>query len=93
MVATTVEEAVAAAAPLIEQSGNPVVVVKSQIHAGGRGKGTFQEHSRLARRERRDCRAVKGGTAAAEEEVVDLAQKMLGSTLVTIQTGPSRASR
>ena len=44
VVATTVEEAVAAVAPLVEQSGNPVVVVKSQIHAGGRGKGRFKEH-------------------------------------------------
>ena len=37
--ATTVEEAVAAVRPLIEESGNPIVVLKSQIHAGGRGKG------------------------------------------------------
>ena len=43
-VATTVDEAVAAVRPLIESSGNPVVVVKSQIHAGGRGKGRFIEH-------------------------------------------------
>ncbi len=41
---TTPEEAAAAVAPLIEESGNPVVVLKSQIHAGGRGKGTFVEH-------------------------------------------------
>ena len=46
-VATTVEEAVAAVGPIIEQSGNPVVVVKSQIHAGGRGKGTFKEYPDL----------------------------------------------
>ena len=43
-VASSVEEAVAAVAPLVEASGNPVVVVKSQIHAGGRGKGRFLEH-------------------------------------------------
>ena len=45
--ATTVEDAVAAVRPLIEESGNPVVVLKSQIHAGGRGKGTFKEHPDL----------------------------------------------
>ncbi|MEX1091975.1 MAG: ADP-forming succinate--CoA ligase subunit beta, partial [Acidimicrobiia bacterium] len=84
--ATTVDEAVAAVRPLIEASGNPVVVVKSQIHAGGRGKGTFKEHP--------DVGGVKvvtagidGGIEAAEAAVRDLAGKMLGSTLVTIQTG------
>ena len=46
-VATTVDEAVAAVRPIIEESGNPVVVVKSQIHAGGRGKGRFKEHPDL----------------------------------------------
>lgn len=84
---TTVEEAVAAVRPLVEASGNPVVVVKSQIHAGGRGKGTFLEHP--------DTRGVNvvtagiaGGVEAAEAEVRRLAEMMLGSTLVTIQTGP-----
>ena len=47
-VAATVEEAVAAVRPLVEESGNPVVVVKSQIHAGGRGKGRFVEHPDVA---------------------------------------------
>ena len=47
-VATTVDEAVAAVAPLIAESGNPVVVLKSQIHAGGRGKGRFKEHPEQA---------------------------------------------
>jgi len=85
--ATTVEEAAAAARPLIEESGNPVVVLKAQIHAGGRGKGTFQEH--------RDLRGVNviadgidGGPEAAEARVAELAAMMLGSTLVTVQTGP-----
>jgi succinyl-CoA synthetase beta subunit len=84
--ATSVDEAVAAVRPLIEESGNPVVVIKSQIHAGGRGKGTFKEHS--------DVQGVNvitdgidGGPSAAEQAVRDLASKMLGSTLVTIQTG------
>jgi succinyl-CoA synthetase beta subunit len=85
-VARSVDEAVAAVRPLIDESGNPVVVVKSQIHAGGRGKGTFAEHP--------DVQGVTvvtdgidGGPSAAEEKVRELAQKMLGSTLVTIQTG------
>jgi succinyl-CoA synthetase beta subunit len=86
--ATTVEEAVAAVAPIIEQSGNPVIVVKSQIHAGGRGKGTFREHPDL-RGVAVVTEGVKGGPAAAREAVGELARKMLGSTLVTIQTGPA----
>ena len=87
-VATTVEEAVAAVGPLIEKSGNPVVVVKSQIHAGGRGKGTFKEFPDL-RGVNVVTAGIKGGVAAAEAAVRELAGKMLGSTLVTIQTGPA----
>lgn len=86
-VATTVEEAVAAVGAIIEQSGNPVVVVKSQIHAGGRGKGTFKEYPDL-RGVNVVTAGIKGGVAAAREAVQELAKKMLGSTLVTIQTGP-----
>lgn len=85
-VARSVDEAVAAVRPLIEESGNPVVVLKSQIHAGGRGKGTFKEYP--------DVRGVnvitdgiEGGPSAVEAKVRELAQQMLGSTLVTIQTG------
>jgi succinyl-CoA synthetase beta subunit len=85
--ATTVDEAVAAVRPLIEESGNPVVVLKSQIHAGGRGKGTFQEHPDL-RGVNVITDGIEGGPEAAEAKVRDLAGKMLGSTLVTIQTGP-----
>src|SRR5690606_15533070 len=85
--ATTVEEAVAAVGPLVQETGNPVVVLKSQIHAGGRGKGTFKEHEGL-----RGGNVVldgrDGGVEAAEAKVRDLASGMLGSTLVTIQTGP-----
>jgi succinyl-CoA synthetase beta subunit len=77
-VAFTSEEAKAAAAELIGQTGNEVVVVKSQIHAGGRGKGRFKEHPELG-----GVKVVKGAQAAKEA-----ATKMLGSTLVTIQTGP-----
>ena len=86
-VATTVEEAVAAVRPLIEESGNPVVVLKSQIHAGGRGKGTFKEDPEL-RGVNVITEGVEGGPEAAEARVRELAGKMLGSTLVTVQTGP-----
>lgn len=58
----------------------PLYVVKSQIHAGGRGKGQFKELGPDA----------KGGVRLAQsvEEVVANVQEMLGKTLVTKQTGP-----
>ncbi len=85
-VATTVDEAVAAVRPLIEESGNPVVVVKSQIHAGGRGKGRFNEYPDLGG-VTVVTDGIDGGIEAAEVRVRELARQMLGSTLVTIQTG------
>jgi succinyl-CoA synthetase beta subunit len=74
--ALSVEEAVAAA----KQLPGPLYVVKSQIHAGGRGKGKFKELGPDA----------KGGVRLAKsiEEVEAHAREMLGNTLVTIQTGP-----
>ncbi|MFL4973928.1 MAG: ADP-forming succinate--CoA ligase subunit beta [Microvirga sp.] len=70
------EEAEAAAKEL----GGPVWVVKSQIHAGGRGKGRFKEAEA----------GDKGGVRLAKsvEEVKTYVRQMLGRTLVTIQTGP-----
>jgi succinyl-CoA synthetase beta subunit len=58
----------------------PIWVVKSQIHAGGRGKGKFKEASA----------GDKGGVRLAKSvaEVKDFAKQMLGATLVTVQTGP-----
>lgn len=75
--AFTAEEAVAAARAL----PGPVYVVKSQIHAGGRGKGRFKEASA----------GDKGGVrlARSAEEVERFAREMLGATLVTVQTGPA----
>ncbi|WP_019906401.1 ADP-forming succinate--CoA ligase subunit beta [Methylobacterium sp. 77] len=69
------EEAEAAAKEL----GGPVWVVKSQIHAGGRGKGTFKGAPAGA----------KGGVRVTKsiDEVKQFAGEMLGQTLVTIQTG------
>lgn len=59
----------------------PLWVVKAQIHAGGRGKGSFKEADAG---EKGGVRLAKSATEAAEE-----AKKMLGRTLVTHQTGPS----
>ena len=87
-VATTFEEAVAAVRPIVDASGNPAVVVKSQIHAGGRGKGRFQEHPQV-RGVNVVTDGLKGGVKAAEERVLALAKQVLGSTLVTVQTGPA----
>ncbi len=71
------EDAEAAAREL----GGPLWVVKSQIHAGGRGKGKFKEASA----------GEKGGVRLAKsvEEVAEFSKQMLGATLVTIQTGPA----
>ena len=75
--ALTVEEAVSGA----KQLPGPLYVVKSQIHAGGRGKGKFKELPADA----------KGGVrlAFSLDEVKKHASEMLGNTLVTIQTGPA----
>ena len=74
--AFTVEEAVAAA----EKLGGPVFVVKSQIHAGGRGKGKFEGLGPDAKGGVRVVKSVADVKASAEE--------MLGRVLVTHQTGP-----
>ena len=70
------DEAAAAAGRL----PGPLYVVKSQIHAGGRGKGKFKELPADA----------KGGVRLAHsvDDVVSNAAEMLGNTLVTKQTGP-----
>lgn len=61
-----------------KQLPGPVYVVKSQIHAGGRGKGKFKEAPNAAG----GVRVVK-----SVEDVKKNASEMLGNTLVTIQTG------
>ncbi len=68
----------AEAEAIAKELGTPVVVVKAMIHAGGRGKGRFKEHADLG-----GVKVVKSAPDAKET-----AKKMLGSTLVTIQTGP-----
>jgi succinyl-CoA synthetase beta subunit len=74
--AFSVDEAVEAAGKL----GGPVFVVKSQIHAGGRGKGRFEGLGPDA----------KGGVRVVKsvDEVKANAAEMLGRVLVTHQTGP-----
>ena len=72
---TAADQAEAAA----KQLPGPLYVVKSQIHAGGRGKGKFKELGAEA----------KGGVrlAFSIEEAVAHSKEMLGNTLVTAQTG------
>jgi succinyl-CoA synthetase beta subunit len=83
---TNADDAAVAAADLVARTGNPVVVVKSQIHAGGRGKGRFKEHPQLGG-VTVVLDGIKGGVEATQAKVRELAEAMLGSTLVTIQTG------
>ncbi|HIC29107.1 MAG TPA: ADP-forming succinate--CoA ligase subunit beta [Rhodospirillales bacterium] len=75
-VAFTVDEAAAQA----EELGGPVYVVKSQIHAGGRGAGKFQDNP-----------DGKGGVRVVKslDEVRESAGEMLGHVLITKQTGPA----
>ena len=63
---------------IARELGDIDIVVKAQIHAGGRGKGTFKN-------------GFKGGVHVRKtpDEVRDVAAKMLGQILVTHQTGPS----
>jgi succinyl-CoA synthetase beta subunit len=68
--AFSVEEAEAAARAIVEETGNQTLVVKAQIHAGGRGKGG----------------GVKVVQGVAEARAA--AERILGMTLVTHQTGP-----
>jgi succinyl-CoA synthetase beta subunit len=73
-VATTLDEA----EQIARELGDIDIVVKAQIHAGGRGKGTFKN-------------GFKGGVRVRKtpEEVREVAAKMLGEILVTHQTGPT----
>ncbi|ORE97665.1 ATP-grasp domain-containing protein, partial [Aurantimonas sp. 22II-16-19i] len=70
---------VAKAEAAAKQLPGPLYVVKSQIHAGGRGKGKFKELGPDS----------KGGVRLAKSiaDVVANAKEMLGNTLVTKQTG------
>ena len=73
-VAATLDEA----EQIAHELGDFDIVVKAQIHAGGRGKGSFKN-------------GFKGGVHVRKtpDEVRDVAAKMLGQILVTHQTGPA----
>ena len=73
-VAATLDEA----EQIARELGDFDIVVKAQIHAGGRGKGSFKN-------------GFKGGVHVRKtpDEVRDVAAKMLGQILVTHQTGPA----
>lgn len=77
IVADTPEQAVEAAKKMQEATGSPFVVLKAQIHAGGRGKGRVIGNDQK-------------GVAVAKtlEDAKTIATNLLGGTLVTIQTGP-----
>src|ERR1700744_385435 len=70
-------EAAKAIAEKLFAKGEKLVVVKSQIHAGGRGKGTFKS-------------GFQGGVKLCKsaDDVFEKAKAMLGQVLVTKQTGP-----
>ena len=74
IVATSPDEAAGA----FDELGGTLAVVKAQIHAGGRGKGTIQEYP-----EQHGVELVK-----SQDQVVRVASQLLGNHLVTIQTGP-----
>jgi succinyl-CoA synthetase beta subunit len=73
-VASTLDEA----EQIARELGDVEIVAKAQIHAGGRGKGTFKN-------------GFKGGVHVRKtpKEIREVAQKMLGQVLVTHQTGPA----
>ncbi len=77
IVAESPEKAVEAAKQIMTQSGQKFVVVKSQIHAGGRGKG------QIVGSEQRGVALAKSA-----DSVRDIAKNLLGNVLVTHQTGP-----
>ncbi len=74
IVARSPDEAAAA----YKELGGSIAVVKAQIHAGGRGKGTIKMNP-----EQKGVQLVKSA-----EEAASVAENLLGNELVTIQTGP-----
>jgi succinyl-CoA synthetase beta subunit len=75
---STVHEAEEAYRNIKNQYGSNFAVVKAQIHAGGRGKGTIKETG---------INGVK--VAKSADDTIEIAKKILGGTLVTLQTGPA----
>lgn len=77
IVAESPDKAVEAAKQMMAQTGSKFVVVKSQIHAGGRGKGKIRGS------EQRGVQLAK-----SVEDVRQISENLLGKVLVTHQTGP-----
>ena len=75
IVACSAEEAAAA----FKELGGSIAVVKAQIHAGGRGKGTIKSNP-----DQHGVQLVKSA-----EEAAAVADRLLGGELVTVQTGPA----
>jgi succinyl-CoA synthetase beta subunit len=75
---STVHEAEEAYRQVKNQYGSSFAVIKAQIHAGGRGKGTIRENG---------INGVK--VAKNTDDAIEIAEKLLGGTLVTLQTGPA----
>ena len=76
IVADTVDEALAAYKSITDLTDSKFAVVKSQIHAGGRGKG------KIVGTEQRGVQLAKSA-----DDIKNIATNLLGNTLVTIQTG------
>ena len=75
-VAHSKDSALEAANAILQNIDNADIIVKAQIHAGGRGKGTFSN-------------GLKGGVQIVKtaNEAASFAEQMIGNTLVTKQTG------
>ncbi len=74
---STVDEVAAAYDKISQDTDNSFVVLKAQIHAGGRGKGSMKEVP-----EQHGVEVAKN-----KEDAVRIAENILGNTLVTVQTG------
>src|SRR5512132_4303576 len=74
--ASTPHEAEEAYRQIKTTYGSPFAVIKAQIHAGGRGKGKVRENG---------INGVK--VVKSFDALTEVAQKILGCTLVTVQTG------
>lgn len=75
---STVHDAEDAYRLIKTQTGSKFAVIKAQIHAGGRGKGMIKENG---------INGVK--VAKSLDDVQEFSEKILGGTLVTVQTGPT----
>lgn len=91
-VAYTPEQAVEAAHYMI-QEGATLLILKAQIHAGGRGKGTIHdphtdEAIELDGKGLRGVKVIPVGEGDTLDTIYQIASRMIGNKLVTVQTGP-----